>query len=139
MVSSFLLYDSDEPLDDQIQKCFPQNAKYAGFNLLLLAPSTMCAPPTQVSDLDARLDLCYEAALVTNGSACGPITSRPLGTKECSCGGFSNGVDGKGGGEWPKVKRGLRDFENLISQATQTSDKHADEAELVNHLFELLL
>ncbi|KAL0062325.1 hypothetical protein AAF712_010809 [Marasmius tenuissimus] len=138
LVSSFLLNESDEPLDVQVQKCFPRDAKYAGFNLLLLAPSTMPAPPTQVSDLDARVGLHYEATLVTNGAACGPITSRPLDAKECTCGGFSNGVDGKGGAEWPKVKRGLRDFENLISQVTQTSDQHADEAELADRLFELL-
>ncbi|KAL0574880.1 hypothetical protein V5O48_007092 [Marasmius crinis-equi] len=136
LVSSFLLLDSDEPLEVQAQKCYPRDAKYSGFNLLLLAPS---ATPAQAGDPVADLDLQYKGCLVTNGGACGPIASRPLSAKERSCGGFSNGVDGKGGAEWPKVKRGLRDFENLISQLTQASDKQADESELADRLFELLL
>ncbi|KAF9257151.1 DUF833-domain-containing protein [Marasmius fiardii PR-910] len=138
LVSSFLLLDSDEPLDEQVKKCFPRDTKYSGFNLLLFAPRVAPATSPHPSDLDAGLKLQYDASLITNGGACGPITSRRLSAKERSRGGFSNGVDGKGGSEWPKVIHGLQDFENLISQVTQASDKQTDESELADRLFGLL-
>ncbi|KAG7087931.1 hypothetical protein E1B28_011977 [Marasmius oreades] len=137
LVSSFLLLESDEPFEEQVRQCFPRDAKYSGFNLLLFAPRVVPATSSQSSDLELRYD---NSSLVTNGGACGPITSRQLSAKERSCGGFSNGVDGVDGdgSEWPKVTHGLRDLENLISQVTQASNKQTDESELADRLFELL-
>ncbi|EEB95015.1 hypothetical protein MPER_06081, partial [Moniliophthora perniciosa FA553] len=109
LASSFLQFDSEEPLDEQVKKLFPRDAKFAGFNLLLFAPQ---GQPPLADDRDASStsdlsELKFEACLVTNGGAGGPITSRSLTSQEraCggqACGGLSNGIDGKGRNEWPK-------------------------------------
>lgn len=39
LVSSFLLSDSSSPLEDEVGKVVSSDAKFAGFNLLLLAPT----------------------------------------------------------------------------------------------------
>jgi uncharacterized protein with NRDE domain len=101
----------------------PRNAKYAGFNMLLLAPK-----------LSATDELHFEASFVSNGGAGGVITLRPLSPEERSSGGFSNGVDGKGGSEWPKVKVGME----LFASAMKTLSQENDESKLSESLFDLL-
>jgi len=56
IVSSFLLSDSSHPLEDEVGKILPQDAKFAGFNLLLLAPT-----------IQSTNSLRFDASLVTNG------------------------------------------------------------------------
>jgi uncharacterized protein with NRDE domain len=123
IVSSFLLSDSSHPLEDEVGKILPQDAKFAGFNLLLLAPT-----------IQSTNSLRFDASLVTNGGGGGIISSRSLSMEERSSGGFSNGVDGKGGAEWPKVQHGLQDFKTVL----QTLSPDVEETELTDRLFQLL-
>ncbi|KAJ7578154.1 NRDE protein-domain-containing protein [Mycena floridula] len=121
LVSSFLLSASSDSLEDEVARIIPRETKFAGFNLLLLAPVKSSASTV----------LEFDASFVTNGGAGGIQTSRPLSPEERSCSGFSNGVDGKGGADWPKVKRGIRDFDSLLRD-------EISESELVDRLFDLL-
>ncbi|KAF8887161.1 NRDE protein-domain-containing protein [Infundibulicybe gibba] len=123
LVSSFLLSDSSGPLEGEIGKMIPQDAKLAGFNLLLLAPSSN--GPTE--------SLSFDSILVTNHGSGGLVTSRPLSHQERLCGGISNGIDGAGGNEWPKVQHVIQRFD-AVSQASS----EMKETELTEHLFELL-
>jgi len=127
LVSSFLLSDSPHPLEDEIGKIVPEDAKFSGFNLLLLAPSSS-------SSQQRQQPLRFDAALVTNHGFCGTLTSRPLSSEERGCGAISNGIDGAGGSEWPKVKHVTQDF----ASALQSMPRDATEAELVDRLFNVL-
>ncbi|PPR05390.1 hypothetical protein CVT24_008004, partial [Panaeolus cyanescens] len=123
LVSSFLLSDSPHPLEDEVGKIVPKDAKYAGFNLLLLAPI-----------INSSGTIGYDSLFVTNHGGGGTLISRSLSPKEKTCGGISNGIDGQGAGQWPKVCHATEQFESLLRQ--QNSD--VPEKELVNGLFELL-
>ncbi len=123
MVSSYLLSDSSHPLEDEVGKIIPQDAKFAGFNLLLLAPSPLPNQPLR-----------FDAALITNHGSGGVLTSRPLSDAERIGSAVSNGVDGAGGSEWPKVKRLTQDFANVLQSITPDMK----EAELTDRLFEAL-
>jgi len=124
LVSSFLLSSSPKSLQEEVEELYPRDAKFAGFNLLLLAPN-----PT------ASTELQYDASFVTNAGAGGAISSRPLSDIEKSGGGLSNGIDGKGASDWPKVKHGLKDFQDALRSQTLDS---LTETEFTNRLFELL-
>lgn len=105
------------------------NKTYAGFNLLLLSPSH------SVADTDgASPGLSFEAAYVTNLGGGKGLMSRELSDAERRCGGLSNGVDGHGAAQWPKVQHGTRLFENVLQAITpETTDM-----DLVERLFGLL-
>jgi len=123
LVSSFLLSDPACSFDDELARFNQQDAKFAGFNLLLLSPSLR----------DPR-SLSLDAALVTNHGAGGRIKCRPLSPDERLAGGMSNGVDGQGGNEWPKVQHGIKSLNEYLG-ALPVDIK---EVELTDHLFELL-
>lgn len=95
--------------------------QFAGFNLLLFAPSQ-------------SQTISYNATLVTNGGGGKSITSRPLRADERYCGALSNGIDGKGGNEWPKVKDGITELAKILNH-----DNGRDEMTLAEDLFQLLL
>ncbi|KAE9407357.1 hypothetical protein BT96DRAFT_963170 [Gymnopus androsaceus JB14] len=124
LVSSFLLSKSSKSLQEEVEELYPRDAKYAGFNLLLLAPTSA-----------ASTELQYDASFVTNAGAGGVISPRPLSAIEKSGGGFSNGIDGKGGSEWPKVKHGMQDFRDALQSLLSDG---LTEAEFTDRLFELL-
>lgn len=123
MVSSFLLSDSSRPLEDEVGKIIPQDAKFAGFNLLLLAPAT-----------EADSELAFDGVFVTNNGSGGTLTTRPLTAQERPCGAFSNGIDGEGRADWPKVEHAAADFDVVLQSLTPDMK----EAELTDRLFELL-
>lgn len=123
LVSSFLLSDSSSPLEDEVGKIIPRDAKFAGFNLLLLALPPPASNPTT--------PLTFEASFVSNNGAGGTLHTRSLDAEERSCGGFSNGIDAQGGGDWPKVKRGKEIFASII-------DTPLNEEALTARLFQLL-
>jgi uncharacterized protein with NRDE domain len=100
---------------------------YAGFNMLLLSPSSI--------EPDGPFE--YDALYVTNHGAGGKISSRKLTTSERRCGGLSNGVDGQGAETWPKVQVGISALENAVFLSDETPDK-IEEARLINRLFDLL-
>lgn len=105
-------------------KTLPVDAKYAGFNLLLLAPT--------LDDSGGWIH--YESLLVTNHGGGGPVTSRTLSSSERSCGVLSNGIDGAGANLWPKVQHATTQFPAVV----QTRSPDPTDAELIDHLFQLL-
>uniref|UniRef100_A0A8H7XQL1 NRDE family protein n=1 Tax=Psilocybe cubensis TaxID=181762 RepID=A0A8H7XQL1_PSICU len=123
LVSSFLLSDSSHPLQDEIGKIIPEDALFAGFNLLLLAPT-----------LNENGTIRYDSLFVTNHGGGGTLTSRPLHPNELSSGAMSNGIDGEGAELWPKVRHATEDFNATL----HTLAPGQSESELTEHLFELL-
>jgi len=123
LVSSFLQSDSSHPLQDEIGKIMPADAKFAGFNLLLLAPT-----------MDANGAIRYDSLFVTNHGGGGTLTSRLLHSNELSCGGMSNGIDGEGAELWPKVQHATENFDAVL----QTIVPDETEPEFTEHLFQLL-
>ncbi|KAL4073334.1 NRDE protein-domain-containing protein [Scleroderma yunnanense] len=158
------------------------DARYAGFNLLLLVPQVshsshvalhganqdsfdlhkaaatshyaqpLHSPP---SDRPTRLlgtptpssqgsaqpnpSLSYDAYLVTNHGAGGEITYRPLTRAERRYGGQSNGVDGRGGEGWFKVKKGLDGLQDVIKLGEDgDAVPKVAEDKIIEELFELL-
>jgi uncharacterized protein with NRDE domain len=122
-VSSFLLSNSSHPLEDEVGAIVPQDARFSGFNLLLLSPSPQS--PSSVS---------FDALFVSNGGAGGIIAGRTLSEAERRCGGISNGVDGKGASEWPKVQIGRDHLNTLLDSAP----RGLEEFQLAERLFEIL-
>lgn len=122
LVSSYLLSDPAESFDDELGKLNRLEDKFAGFNLMLLSPSRK---------LQA---LSFDAALVTNHGAGGVVQSRPLSKDERLAGAISNGIDGQGGNEWPKVKNGV----NFLKEYLGKLPVDTKETELADHLFDLL-
>ncbi|KAH7915451.1 NRDE protein-domain-containing protein [Hygrophoropsis aurantiaca] len=125
LVASFLTADSLRyPLVDNLQHLFPRDAKYAGFNLLLLAPSST----------HEEQGLSFDSAYVTNRGAGGNLTIHSLTDAQRRCGGISNGIDGKGADQWPKVHHGLHSLQSIID----TPPPHESEEQLAERLFALL-
>ncbi|KDR83037.1 hypothetical protein GALMADRAFT_238805 [Galerina marginata CBS 339.88] len=123
LVSSFLRSDSSHPLEDEVGKIIPEDAQFAGFNLLLLAPT-----------FDTNGAIRYDPLLVTNHGGGGNLTSRQLRPTERSCGGISNGIDGAGAELWRKVQHATEDFDAVL----QASTPDQTESELTAQLFQLL-
>ncbi|EIN12811.1 DUF833-domain-containing protein [Punctularia strigosozonata HHB-11173 SS5] len=120
LVSSFLL--SDLPADTDVENVVTRNEKYAGFNLVYFDPIT-----------DASGSLSFSPIFLTNHGGGGPLTARPLTAEERRCGGLSNGIDGQGADEWPKVQVGIRSMREVIESA-----EASDERRLVEDLFHVL-
>ncbi|KAF8626003.1 hypothetical protein AX17_006726 [Amanita inopinata Kibby_2008] len=123
LVSSFLLSDSSRPLEDELGKIILPDAKFAGFNLMLFAP--LMKPDGT---------LYYDGLLVTNHGGGGVLTARPLSVSERYRGGISNGIDGAGATDWPKVKRATQDFDAILHGLSPGDS----ETELVDRLMKVL-
>ncbi|KAH0826145.1 NRDE protein-domain-containing protein [Lanmaoa asiatica] len=122
LVSSFLSSPSSQSLEDDVRKLIPRDARYAGFNLMLLAAAS--APPS----------LSFDALYVTNRGGGGPITYRALTDAQKHREGLSNGVDGDGADEWPKVQHGVHAFNALLD----TLPPDTSDDQLTERLFDLL-
>ena len=116
-------------MKDEVTNNTPKDAKFAGFNLLLLAPKQ-----------DSNGSIEYDSLFVTNHGGGGTFTSRPLSSKEHSCGGISNGIDGAGADLWPKVQHATEDFDVVVHQnlPSDANKPPQTEPELVEQLFQLL-
>jgi len=125
LVSSFLLSTISHPLEHEIWQIV-QEEDYAGFNLLLLAPT--------VDNRKGSQSICYESLFVTNHGGGGTLTARPLKPHERTCGCMSNAVDGEGSSSWPKVMQASSDFNALLHSLSPETP----EAELIEQLFDLL-
>jgi hypothetical protein len=121
LVSSFLLSGSPLPLEDEVGAILPKDTRFAGFNMLLLAPS-------QNSTSDSPT---FDACFVSNGGTGGAIHIRPLSEAERRCGGISNSSDSLGAAELSKVKMGKSHLDALLN-------RHLQEPELVSGLFDIL-
>jgi len=71
---------------------------------------------------------------VTNRGSGGTLSTRPLSADERRCGGMSNGIDGAGATDWPKVKHAARDLDAIL----QSLNPETTDTELADRLFELL-
>ena len=128
-MASFL-GDPSGDLTSEADALTRQTTPYAGFNLLLLEPS---------SSASSASTLAYDAQLVTNGGGGGPIRSRTLTDAERACGGLSNGIDGHGGDLWPKVAQGRAELGQVLDEELeQLSGGPADDERLAGRLIELL-
>jgi len=130
LVSSFLLTDSPHPLTDQIGKIIPKDAKYAGFNLLLLAPAITLS----LNDDSTKEILSFDGIIASNGGTDGTISSRTLTPEERHCGGMSNGLDGQEGHDWPKVVQGIK----LLSGLLQSITSDTPESTIVENLMKIM-
>ncbi|KAI9568540.1 NRDE protein-domain-containing protein [Boletus coccyginus] len=125
LVSSFLTSPLSPSLEDDARRIAPPDARYAGFNLLLLAAAS--AP-------HASFSFSFDALFVTNCGGGGPITFRALTAAQRHRGGLSNGVDGDGADEWPKVQHGVRALDALLDALPPD----IPEDQLAERLFDLL-
>ena len=122
LVSSFLSSDASLPLEDDYHKLIPHDAKFTGFNLLVLSPT-----------LPLSLPLKFDALMLSNDGAGGEITSHSL-SPSAPCNVFSNAIEG-GGDDWPKVRRGKAAFSSILESSTE---REMSEEELVQRLFDML-
>jgi hypothetical protein len=109
-------------MDADVAGVLAAESQHAGFNLVYFEPVT-----------DASGALSYRPALVTNHGGGGPLTARALTAEERRCGGLSNGIDGRGADEWPKIQVGLRSMREVM--ASTAAD---DERRLVDDLFRVM-
>ena len=136
-MSSLLLPSLPEnSVDKEIQDLLNLESRFAGFNLLVFVPRV------SKSDSDRSWKLSYEATKLSNNGGGNPIVSRTLTGEERKGGAMSNGIDGNGGDEWPKVRditRSLREI--LKDDLERTGDpglhRKSDE-ELAEELFGIL-
>ncbi|KAF9015772.1 hypothetical protein BDZ89DRAFT_1118400 [Hymenopellis radicata] len=77
-------------------------------------------------------EILVAASFVSNNGAGGILHTRSLDGDERACGGFSNGIDAHGCGDWAKVKRGKEVFASIINGAP------LNEEALTAQLFQLL-
>ncbi|KAI0926979.1 hypothetical protein AcW1_007650 [Taiwanofungus camphoratus] len=128
LTSTFLLPKSPgRTLQYEVADIVAQNAKFAGFNLLLLSPS-------RLTDMDGTRNLSLDAAFLTNFGGGGAITARNLSNEERRCGGMSNGIDRQGASDWPKVKRGIQALDHVLNSMSED----INETKFVEDLFQLL-
>jgi len=127
LASSFLLPKTSTAfLRDEVDKLVAENGRFAGFNLLLLAP--------RLEHTEGWRKLRFDSGFVTNSGGGGRITARGLTDAEMRCGGLSNGIDCAGASEWPKVKKGTQALQDVL----ETSAEGISDAELSERLFQLL-
>lgn len=149
MVSSFLLSDNSGrhhhlASEDQVRNLVPEDAKFAGFNLLLLTPTTTRTSTTSTTPFDSGFastsTIRYnDSLLVTNHGGGGPVTSRTLTSSERSCGALSNGIiddNSSAAALWPKVQHATAHFPAVVVEKSRSTDP--TDVELVEHLFKLL-
>ncbi|KAH7097632.1 DUF833-domain-containing protein [Auriculariales sp. MPI-PUGE-AT-0066] len=125
LASSFLLNNSTT-VEEYVGALTAKSPQYAGFNLLLLSPSS--ASKNEALKLDV--------ALVTNHGGGGHLSHRQLTQHEHVCGGLSNAVDGSD--NWPKVADGTHILRDLISTDFSAMSHAEQDASLVNHLLRTL-
>ncbi|KAF8488578.1 NRDE protein-domain-containing protein [Gautieria morchelliformis] len=145
LCSSFLCRNRSPPhtaMSDFVTELTTSEVRYAGFNLLLLAPSHISRTSRSGDDPLAQATslgtLQYDATLLSNGGAGNPIASIPGNQQTCGCNGISNGVPngvdpftGTRSSEWPKVVQGRENLSDILA-------KHEEENVLVERLFGLL-
>ncbi|KAF8549217.1 hypothetical protein OG21DRAFT_1515436 [Imleria badia] len=123
LVSSFLASPSSHAWEDDVRKVVPPDARYAGFNLMLLSVAPACP------------SVSFDALYVTNRGAGGPITYRALTDAQRHRGGLSNGIDGSGADDWPKVQHGVHALDALLD----TLPPNTSDDQLTERLFDLLM
>ncbi len=131
-------YPTSIPLLQYLKENYDEEKKHletAGFNFVLFSPKS------SASHFE------YEAALLTNHCAQGPLAYRSISASECRCGGISNAIDGSPvdglgrPGSWSKVDVGCEKLERILSARRTSESQQGDqeeEAALVEDLMELI-
>ncbi|KAF8576886.1 hypothetical protein K439DRAFT_1397035 [Ramaria rubella] len=141
LCSSFLLRNTPRQsgdLSEFVTELTNSEARYSGFNLLLLAPSHV-PPNSEIGPDASSKDFRYNAAFLTNGGAGNPVVAVSHPELDGVCGGISNSswnrIDPYTGLqvdlEWPKVIQGRRLLSNVLY-------KHSSENVLIEELFGIL-
>ena len=135
MVSSMLLPSSSgNSINGEIQTLLDLESRFAGFNLLVFVP--------HVSGSGGAQSLSYEVTKLSNNGGGNPIVSRPLTGEERKGGAMSNGIDGKGGDEWPKVRDATRDLREVLKgdfeKTDESNPRRRSDEELAEELFGIL-
>ncbi|KAI5123135.1 hypothetical protein M0805_000838 [Coniferiporia weirii] len=128
LVSSFLLPGAPGVKQYTDSLTGSASGGYSGFNMLVLSPSR---------NAETRQVVYEDATLITNSGGGGIISSRWLRSEERRIGGVSNGVDGEGGADWPKVKEGVSRLSEVLFGGER--GRAGSSEGLVDELFELLL
>ena len=133
---------SGDPIGGEIKKLLDLEQRFAGFNLLAFVPHISKSEPRSESESEGSWRLSYEVTKLSNGGGGNPIVSRSLTNEERKYGVMSNGVDGEGGDEWPKVQdatRSLRElFKDDFERADDPSSRRKSDEELAEELFGIL-
>ena len=135
LVSSMLLPSSSESsIKGEIQTLLDLESRFAGFNLLVFVP--------RVSESEGSPRLSYVVTKLSNNGGGNPIVSRSLTSEERKGGAMSNGIDGKGGDEWPKVRNATRSLREVLKvDFERTGDPDSplkSDEELAEELFGIL-
>lgn len=121
-------------IKEEIQTLLDLESRFAGFNLLVFAP--------QVSGSEGSWRLSYDVTKLSNNGGGNPIVSRPLTSEERKGGAMSNGIDGKGGDEWPKVRDATQSLREVLrddlERVGEPSSRWKSDEELVEELFGIL-
>lgn len=129
LASSFLT--SSLPLEEYVAQLtsHANTRAYAGFNLLLLSPSSSSQDPLE-----------FDGRFVSNGGGGGVITARPLHPEERRCGGVSNGAEAHGRDAWPKVVQGRTELDRAVEEHREgrVENTAASERTLIDRLFGVL-
>ena len=137
LVSSLLLPSLPEnSVEKEIQNLLNLESRFAGFNLLVFVPRA----PEPGSEGSWRLS--YEVTKLSNNGGGNPMVSRTLTGEERKGGAMSNGIDGNGGDEWPKVQDITQSLREIIKDDLERTDdpslhRRSDE-ELAEELFGIL-
>jgi uncharacterized protein with NRDE domain len=111
---------------------------FAGFNLLVFTPRLS----DSASESEGSRELSYEVTKLSNRGGGNSIVSRTLTSEERKGGAMSNGIDGKGGDEWPKVRDATRSLREVlkkdIERKEDSSSGRKPDEELAEELFGIL-
>ena len=111
LMSSLLVLSSpcgDASIQEEIQRLLDLEFRFAGFNLLVFVPHLLG------SESEDPWRLSYEVTKLSNNGGGRPIFSRSLTSEEQKGGAMSNGIDGEGADEWPKVKGATRILREVL-------------------------
>ena len=121
-------------IKQEIQSLLDLESRFAGFNLLVFTP--------HISESEGSWRLSYEATKLSNNGGGNPIVSRSLTNEEQKGGAMSNGIDGEGGDEWPKVRDATRSLGEVLKDDFGRTDnpnpRRRSDEELVEELFGIL-
>ena len=131
-MSSMLLPSSPgSSIKQEIQALLDLKSRFAGFNLVVFDP--------QVSESEGSWRLSYEATKLSNNGGGNPIVSRPLTSEERKGGAMANGIDGKGGDEWPKVLEATQRLREVFKDDFEPPDESGSRQRSDEELAEELL
>jgi len=140
LVSSLLLPSpgNNNTVRDEIQHLLDLKSRFAGFNLLVFVPRIS----NPGSGSEGSWELSYDVTKLSNNGGGNPIVSRTLTSEERKAGAMSNGIDGQGGDEWPKVVDATRSLGEVLKgdferEDDSDSSRKSDEA-LAEELFGIL-